>query len=345
MHKHRWWDLRAEAGEEGGAGGGSGAGDGGVEPAKAREFLTAFAPNPDMVKDLPDDQVLAWHGSVNKQLTTHADNAVKSVDWRKSIAGDNADVMKTLERFQSPKALYESYAEFRTKLSKGELRAVSEFPAKGTDEEKAAWRQQNGVPVTPDKYEIKLGDDVQMRDADKGLIEDFTKFAHERNMTSAAVNDAANWFFAGRAKREADAQQAFETAKRDTAATLGGEWGPDYKGNLNKIQGLLDSTIADDEDGKALKQIIANTIAINPAMARHYAQIALQINPTGTMVPGGHETNVTSITDRLKQIDKMRREDRAAYDKDTEISDRQNGEYVRLLAQYQKMTNKNWGDA
>lgn len=337
MFKRNWWDLRAEA-SGGEQGGGGGSGDVVIEPAKAREFVTSWAPNPEILKDMPDDQVVAWHGNISKQLTAAQQKALESHDWRKAIAGDNTEAMKTLERFPSPKALYESYDQFRTKLSKGEMKTVQAFPEKGTDDEKAAWRQQNGVPADG-KYEFKLADGIVMGEADKPVIEALTKRAYEKNVPASALNEVVGWYMEERVAREQRANEAFEKNKTETAAALGAEWGADYKGHLNKIQGVLDSTIPEGEDGAALKALVNNAIATNPMFARHYAQIALQINPAGTMVPGDRGAQEGSVSDEIKKIEGDMKKDRAAYNKDEKTQER----YRSLLGAYERMTGKAWG--
>lgn len=310
-----------------------------VTPADARTFVASFVPDPKVLDGMADDQVMAYHGQVTKVLGDHDTKVRESYDWRKDVAGDNADAMKTLERFASPKALYESYDQFRARLSKGELKAVTPFPDKGTAEQQAQWRSENGVPPEPGAYEIELPDGVVVGENDKPVIENFTKFAHAKNLPASVVNEVVNWHFQQRVANEEAARAEFDKQKSDTAAALGAEWGPDYKANLNKIQGVLDATIPADQSD--LKGLINNAIATNPHFARHYAAIALQLNPAGTLVPGDRGANEGSIKDELGRIDAVMKKDRAAYNKDNAMQER----YRSLLGAYQKLTGKEWGTA
>jgi hypothetical protein len=257
--------------------------------------------------------------------------------WREAIAGDNKEALKTLQRFTSPKALWDSYAELRGRMAKGELKANTAFPDKGTAEEQAAWRAENGIPAEPGKYEIKLPKGVELTEADQPMIDGFQKFAFEKNLPAGAVNDVVNWYLAGQAEQQQQAQERFEAAKTETASTLAEEWGGEYKANLNKIQGVIDATIpAEDKD---LKGLIQKALATNPAFARHYAAIALQLNPAGTLVPGDQGANEGALTDEIKKIEKVMRGNRAEYDKDAKMQER----YRDLLGAYEKMTKKQWG--
>lgn len=257
--------------------------------------------------------------------------------WRESIAGDNADALKTLERFASPKALWDSYAELRGKVSKGELKANTPFPAKGTTEQQAAWRQENGVPEAPDKYDLKLPAGVVVGEADKPVIEAFQKFAHEKNLPAGVVSDVVAWQFQQKVAAEEARRADFDAKKTETAAELGREWGPEFKANMNKIQGVLDATIPGDQG--ELKTLIKNAIDSNPHFARHYAAIALELNPAGTLVPGDRGANEGSVVDGIKEIEGVMAKNRSKYDKDQTMQTR----YRDLLGAYQKMTGKEWG--
>jgi len=308
-----------------------------VAPADARAFATGFVPDPKILESMDDTAVVAYHGNLNKQIQTHVQKANESRDWRKEVAGDNADALKTLERFASPKALYESYDQFRTRMSKGELKAVTAFPKDGSDEQKAQWRQENGIPIEPGKYDIKLPDGVVIGENDKPILEGFMKYAHEQNLPTPAVNAAANWWFQERTQREQQARENFDKQKQDTAAQLGSEWGADYKPNLNRIQGLLDATIPAEQD--ELKTLINNAIATNPHFARHYAAIALQMNPAGTLVPGDRGANELSVADGIKTIENVMKTDRSKYDKDEGMQKK----YREYLGAYHQLTGKQWG--
>ena len=335
----RWikWFLMDQAGgnEQGGGGGGGSGGEVKIDPAQARTFLDPYVPDPAALATMPDDQVLAHHARVSSALTKAQQEAIKNYDWRKDVAGDNADVMKTLGRFASPKALYESYDQFRTKLSKGELKAITPFPEKGTAEQQAEWRTQNGVPADG-KYEIKLAQGLKFEEADQPFIDSMTKAAHAANVPASAVNAMANWFVSERRGRAEAQAEALNTLKRETEDTLRGEWGNDYRGHINRIQGLLDSTIpaADTE----LKALINNAIATNPTFARHYVQMALQLNPTGALPPGDSGSQEKTLTDELKSIETVMRTKRGEYNKDEKMQAR----YRDLLTAYQQVTKKAW---
>lgn len=308
-----------------------------VDPAAARAFVTNYAHDPKVLEGMPDDQVMAWHGNVSTQIKTAQDEALKNYDWRSPILTAKPDAKATLERMASPVNLYEGYEQFRTKLSKGEMRLVQPYPEKGTDEQKSEWRQQNGVPADG-KYELKLDDGIVVGEDHKPVIDAYLKHAFEQNIPTAEANKSVNWFMKETVAREQRAREEFETQKRDTAALLGAEWGSDYKGNLNRISGVLDATIPSGEEGDALRGLINNAISTNPLFARHYAQIAVQLNPHGSFLPGGTGANEAGLVDQLKAIDKTMATNRGAYDKDKDMQNR----YGQLLTDYARIMGKDW---
>lgn len=360
---NRWLRWRVQDAEKGGeAGGAGGSGGGAAAGAGAGGAATGAAAAADQGKgagsagDAGKGAGAAaagaqdWRASIageDKDLLealkgiedpkTLVQSHTQVAKWRETIAGDNADALKTLERFASPKALYDSYSELRGRMAKGELKNATTFPEKGTKEQQATWRSENGVPEAAEKYEIKLPANVELTDADKPMIEGFTKFAYAKNLPQSVVNEVANWYVTNNIQRDEVALERFETQRTETTAELAREWGVEYKANLNKIQGVIDSTVPADQ--KDLKEAINRAIQTNPHFARHYAAIALQLNPAGTLVPGDRGANEASITDAIKGIEKVMRTKRGEYDRDEGMQKK----YRELLGAYEKMAGKEWG--
>jgi hypothetical protein len=69
--------------------------------------------------------------------------------WREHLAAGDDKARARLERFQTPTDIFKSYRALEQRVSSGELKANLPFPDKGTDEEKAAWRKDAGIPTSP----------------------------------------------------------------------------------------------------------------------------------------------------------------------------------------------------
>tara|TARA_R110000868_G_scaffold142759_8_gene360220 strand:- start:625 stop:1608 length:984 start_codon:yes stop_codon:yes gene_type:complete len=310
-------------------------------PQEARSYLQNFGHSVDRI---PETELPTLYttvkGNVDKMTQTHVETAIKErgefgPNWRQALAGEDADALKTLERMQHPKDVFKSYSELRTKLSKGELKSSSPFPEKGTDEQKAAWRAEQGIPTKPEEYQVKAPQGVVFGEDDKPYIDGFLKHAHSKNMTPAAVNDAISWWGEERARRQEAAAEATTDAKKATDDALHAEWGPEYRPTMNRIDNLLGATVADE----TLRQGIKQSVATNPEFAKFMATVAFQLNPTSTLTPGDAGASVGSIEDGLKKIEGVMRSNRSAYNKDEKMQ----ADYRNLLTGYQRLSGKAWG--
>ncbi|MGD9659607.1 MAG: hypothetical protein AB7U61_18530, partial [Methylocystis sp.] len=73
--------------------------------------------------------------------------------------------MKRLERFNGPRDIVDSFLEADKKIRGGKIKTA--FPDNATPEQITAWRKENGIPETPDGYDIKnLGDGYVVGEAD-----------------------------------------------------------------------------------------------------------------------------------------------------------------------------------
>lgn len=315
----------------GGAGGGAAAaaaaaGGGGqqsafADSASARTFLSEYVNDADFLKAVPDDKVIPWAGHVKSKVDGFGNQFPEK--WRNLIAGDNAEHLKTLERFQSPKALYDSYGALRQKMSSGELRAVTAFPEKGTPEEQTAWRTANGIPDKYEAYEVKLGEGISIGDDDKPVIESMKKHAHASHMSPAHLNANIGWYLQekqARAEARADKDGEFRATSEDA---LRAEWGTDYRGNVARIGALLDMA------PKGLKEQISGArladgtpLGNHPDVLRFFADLSRQINPAGVVLPGAGGNLSQSVDDEIKTIETTMRENRSKYDKDEKMQAR-----------------------
>ena len=236
-------------------------------------------------------------------------------DWREKISTDEKH-SKTLTRFASPKALFDSYTALRQKLDSGELKAKVAFPDKGSDEDKAAWRKANGLPESADDY-AKTFKSYKLDESNEAVAKHFMATAHQMNMDPSQVEGVLGWYESvqqgmNQAREEADAELL-----QSSEDQLRSEWGGEYRRNINLIKGLLDGIPAEVQplfvgarlsDGRAL----INT----PEIAQWLLQTALTVNPVGTVVPGAGANVMSAIEDEIGEIENLMRTDRKAYNSD-----------------------------
>lgn len=258
-------------------------------------------------------------------------------DWREKLAGENKDDLKTLSRYTQPKALWDALKSMRTKLSAGELKAVSAFPAEGDDAAKATWRKENGIPDTAEAYEPKI-EGLVFGDADKPMLESFKQHAHGKNWSPAQFNEALGWYAAEQQQIKARQDAADETFRGEARDALYAEWGPqDFKGNINAVKNLLSSAptgFADRLLGARLAD--GKLLGDDPNALKWLSSLAREMNPAATLVPPGTSDAGKSVTAELEAIREKRRNDPAGYDADKKTQARE----LELLEVVQKMKSR-----
>ena len=300
-----------------------------VNPQDARAFLTNFVPDPKALESMPEPDVLAYHGRVkgfhdkamNDAVTAATEKApVFKETWRQHIAGEDKDALKTLERFTDPGAMFKSYNELRTKLSKGELKAHTPFPDKGTPEEQNAWRKDQGIPEKPDGYDLNLGDGLVIGDEDKPWVDMFLAKAHAAHLPPGAVKTTLSTFFGEirEKQNEAIALAEKETMKK-AEDTLRETLGTEYRPTMNAIQSFLDAKVS---ANSTLKTRIMKSIQMEPEFAMLFAGITRELDPFSTLAGGGGG-GAKGIIDEWKAIQKMRQEKRADYNRDEKTQARE----------------------
>lgn len=311
----------AAAGANAGAQGGQqqqGQQQGGQQQQQAqpsvRDQFTQLLGDSKLIEGIPDDRVAALYPALKGKFDEFGKQF--PADWRKLVAGDNADHLKTLDRFQSPKALYESYNTLRTKLSSGELKPVTAFPDKGTPEEQNTWRAANGVPEKADGYNFSLPKGVELSDDDKGVLANMQAAAHAKHVPAQHAQAFADWFLGEkqtRAQQRAENDVAYRESSEDAMRS---EWGADYKGNRARIGALLDM------GPKAIRETLGKArladgslLGDNPEWLRYFADISRQLIPQGVVLTEGADIG-KSVDDEIASIEKMMKTNRKAYDKD-----------------------------
>ena len=304
-----------------------------VNVADARTFLADFVADPASLATMPEPDVIGMHSRISAGLTKHAPNVIPfGAKWREAMAGDDADDMATLGRFQDPKALWGRTKELTKKLSSGELKQVVAFPEKGNDHEKAQWRLDNGVPETPDKYDIKLDGNVVVGEDDKPVVDGFLKYAHSKNWNNAQAKEAMQWYFGEyQVQQQAAIREQDQEFMAETQAALSAAWGADYKRNNQAMANILSRM------PEKLRERFWNgrlgdgrPIGSDPDMVKFLVDAELQINPHTTLMGPAGANELRNVEQRIAEIETMMKTNRKAYNDNKAISG-PDGEYQQLL--------------
>lgn len=255
--------------------------------------------------------------------TTKEIEATWPSDWREKAAGGDAKKLARLTRYASPQALADAFIAAQNRINSGDLKAG--HPGENAKpEDLAAWREANGIPVTPDKYD--LGREIP--ETSKAAIDKVLAAAHASNQSGAQIKATLDAYFesveVARTERTQNDAKAMESAQDSLAA----DWGQDYRRNIALVRGFLDSAPPEVKDRLVAGRLADGTpIGSDPHVLNWLLGMALERNPTGTIVPGAGANMAQTVEDETAKIEKFMREHRTEYTRDEKMQAR----YRQLL--------------
>jgi hypothetical protein len=233
-------------------------------------------------------------------------------DWRERIAGDDAKELARLKRYASFDNYAKAQRDLLTKVSSGEIKKA--LKADASPEEVAAWRKENGIPESPDKYDTGIGDGVVWGEADKPYLDKYLAHAHENNYDPAKVK--ADLVLYNRMQQEAATQQAEQddSYREESNLKLMQELGGEYKRTINSVNNLLQTAPAGVADAllsarTADGRLLGNT----PEVIMWLAQQARELNPMASLVPAGTADIAKGGAARITEIEGIMRSDPTRY--------------------------------
>ena len=242
-------------------------------------------------------------------------------DWRETVSKEDGKTLARLQRYASPDAALAALIAAQNRISAGELKPV--LGKNPTADQVAEYRASLGIPETADKYD--LGKDVKIADTEKALMGKLFEAAHGSNQTPDQVK-ATLKAWRGIQSEVAEAQAKNDTERKTTAEdSLRAEWGPEYRRNLNLINGLLDGAGSPEVVGKLLDSRLpgGTRFGDSPEVLRLLVGLALVQNPTGVVVPGGEGDLGKGLREELTKIQEVRSTNRGKYDKDEKMQARE----------------------
>lgn len=333
----RKFPLFNEAGGDAGSATGGGAASApspapAAEPSSAPSPVPSPAPSP-TASPAPSPAPSGGTAAPSPAPSPAPEEGYWKGDWRERMAGGDDKALKQLSRYASPEEIWKKARSLEQKMSSGELKPV--LGKNASTEELSEWRKAHGIPESADKYDIT---GISLDEGDKGLVAEVLKAAHGAHLTPEqakaivgiwpSIKEAAN-------QRVAEQDHEFKQKAEDE---LRGEWGNDFRRNLNLIHQLMDST----GDAKTKDLVLNGRLAdgtpfgSSPAALRMLLGVALQANPTATLLPVGTANAGKSIDDEIASIEKAMRADRQAYNKDEKMQAR----FRELLIAKEKLNQR-----
>lgn len=235
-------------------------------------------------------------------------------NWRETYAGEDKKKMERLGRYATPAAAFDALLSLQTKIGTGELRIA--LPKDATPEQVQTWRDENGIPAAPDKYDIKFGGDG-LPEADKDVISRFLETVHSKNVNNDQAKATVEWYYQEVARQTEERQQKDQEFAQQAQDALRAEWGTDYRANINMIGALLETAPTEVKsliEGGRLAN--GDPFMAHPGAMQWLVGMARQINPVTTVIPNAGANIGSAIDDEIKSIETLMQTDRKAYNAD-----------------------------
>lgn len=282
----------------------------------------------DQANDKANDQGNSQSQETNSTLNGNdsENNVIWPETWRAQIAGEDEKQLERLGRFTDPGALAKSYFEMEKKLSSTPLK--TEFPADGSEDEQAAWRESNGVPKEPAGYFENLPEGVEVSDDDRAGIERLAEKMHGANASPAQVHAAMGTFYEIMDDMKAERAEQDIKAQKDTEDALNQLWGGEYRRNINDLNAWLGAGGDEIKTAVLASRLPDGTpLGSNPDFIKWMVGQMREINPIVT-VPGlGGGDPAAALDAEIASIENTMRTDRPAYNADKKMQAR----YLELL--------------
>ncbi len=233
-------------------------------------------------------------------------------DWLTRVSKGDEKVAKQLGRYASPEALAEAHVSLRRRMDSGEFKPA--LPKDAKPEELKAWRKDNGIPEKPDGYDIK---GIDVPEADRDLVNGFLGRMHAKHAPPEVAREALKAYYEIE-QRNNQARAAKDEEQRISALdTLNGEWGGQFRRNVNLVEGMLAKFPQSVRDLIKSARLPDGTALFNsPDALRGFVSLALEVNPAGIVAPNSGGDLGKTMVERYTDIQKVMREDRGRYNKD-----------------------------
>jgi hypothetical protein len=241
-------------------------------------------------------------------------------DWRERVAGSDEGIKGWASKYTSVEEALKAGYNANKLISSGKHKGPP--AADSAPEVIADYRKSFGIPETPEAYKLE-----GVSEADKSWVSDFTKIAHESNMSQVQLERTLKWYneYAGTLVAKAEDEQA--QAKRDTEDALRKVWpGADYRTNQAAIANYLNGL------PQGLQKKFSGAVVNDAEFAQWLAQTAVSLNPNASVITGAQ---ISARENRLTQIRSMIGDRSSEYYVGPKAAELQK-EFLTLIEQEQK---------
>lgn len=269
--------------------------------------------------------------STQETQETQAD--ASGENWREAFAGGDEKRLAQLGRFTDPAKFAESYWNAQDTIRQGKHK-LADVPDGSDEAALAEWRSEMGIPESPDKYELNLGDGVVVGDSDKPIVDSVIAAMHSANATPDQVNAALSAYYQTQADIPAQMQALDQEHIEEVDTALRDEWGPDFNTNrsiLKNLMGRFPESVREAIAGARMDD--GRGLLNSPEVVKTLVEIERMANPTASVVPNSSDP-VADVTSRINEIKEIMRTDRPRYNRDSAMQ----AELTRLYEAESKLS-------
>lgn len=258
-------------------------------------------------------------------------------DWRQKLAGDDSKMLERLNRFTDPSGVLKWATEAEKKINAGLLKRG--LPEGASDDEKAAYRKEIGIPEKAEEYPLEPPKEVTITEADKPILDGFKKLAHELAVDPKTAQGIANWFLANRENELQDLSERADQSLQDRIVELRTEWGGDYSKNVTLANNFI-AEVAGEKGPEIAGLMLADgtKLGSHPAFVRFAAQAARSYS-SDTLHDGGEGSAGASVESRINDLKKLMGDSNSDYWKGPKRDELQN-EYRNLIARRDRQKSR-----
>lgn len=217
-----------------------------------------------------------------------------------------------LGRYASPEAFYEAHQNARKRIDSGQIKTP--LPENATAEQLAEYRKENGIPETPDKYDLTLPNGLVVGEADKPLVDSYLKSAHGHNWTPSQVKQGLEWYYSQQDQLREKQEEQDAEFKQTSTAELGKKYGGDFKRNVALVDTLLNE-VAPTVKEKILGARLPNgrLAGSDPEFIDFLLNQAQFKYPIPAAIGGTSEAQIKTAQARQAELTKMSGDRNSAY--------------------------------
>lgn len=252
----------------------------------------------------PDPVVPPATSTTDKVVTAEPEVVVEpDMSWKEELkkqVGDDAKLLKIIDKFKSPKDILTSNAELTKKLSS--TRALPELPENATEEQIKEFREAAGIPDQATGYELEL----EIPESYKEGLDTYLKIAHQNNRPLTEVKKAVADYLKVEEARSQVIRDQIAAANIASEKEMKDSWGQNYDTNKAVNNAFFEKIFG--EDAELIKNAYlpdGTKVGENAKVLTKLLDVSKNTIGAATIISNNIVKDVTTIQDRLKSLDNM----------------------------------------